>query len=203
MILNEVSREVAALVAIVSIAMVAICVNILPHCWHRFEDRFRTLSLSVRKSTSRFVPWLCLPILLLFVYAWLSERRPDYMPGMFILVLGGTALLVFLIEIGVAIKRKIKKQIAVKAEPYTLAYLTALYYMLISVLLNVFALIGVSPTMLLIDIGPFGPENFAWGRWFLYIGIYAFIVGITLFGATYAIDRAGQRNNKFPEEGQK
>jgi len=198
----EVSRELAALVAVVSLAMVAISVRLLPPCWRRFQYYLRTLSSPARKSAFRLLVLLHLPIVWAAVFAGLSVKFPDYMPDIFMFVFIGTVLLVLLIEIGVAIKRKIKKQIAVKVEPRALAYTTALSYLAHSVWLNIVAIIGVSPTMLLIDIGPFGAENFEWGKWFLYIAIFAFCVGTIMFGLTLAFDKAMHSNDKGQEENQ-
>jgi uncharacterized membrane protein YgdD (TMEM256/DUF423 family) len=206
-VVDEVTRELAALVSIVSLAMVGIIVGIFPHCWNRFKHYRLTLSPSVWKVTWRLVPLLCLPILLILAFAFFNIETLNRMPDIFILFLGGIFLLLVLlvlIDIGVTIKRKIKKQIVGKAEPHTFTYLyfTALSYMAFSVFSNIIALIGVSPAMLLIDIGPFRPEDFEWGKWFLYIGIFAFCGGITFFGITLAVDKARQLNNKVPKENQ-
>lgn len=56
------------------------------------------------------------------------------------------------------------------------------------------ALAGVAPTMLLIDIGPFGPENFEVSKWCLYIAIFVFSVGIIMFGLTLAFDKASHKD---------
>jgi len=206
-IVDEVSRELAALVSVVSLAMIGIVVGIFPRCWNRFEHYRLTLSPSVLKATWRLVPLLCLPILLILAFAFFNIETLNRMPDIFILFLGGMFLLLVLlvlIDIGVRIKRKIKKQTVSKAEPHTFTYLyfTALSYMAFSVFSNIIALTGVSPAMLLIDIGPYGPENFEWGKWFLYIGIFAFCVGIPFFGITLAVDKARQLSNKAPKENQ-
>jgi len=70
-IVDEVSRELAALVSIVSLAMIGIIVGIFPHCWNRFKHYRLTLSPSVWKATYRLVPLLCLPILLILAFAFL------------------------------------------------------------------------------------------------------------------------------------
>jgi hypothetical protein len=201
-IVDEVSRELAALVCVVSLAMIGIIVGIFPHCWNRFKHYRLTLSPSVWKATWRLVPLLCLPILLILAYAFFNIETLNRMPNIFILFLCGIFLLLALIYIGVTIKRKIKKQIVSEAEPHTLFYFTALSYMAVSVFFNVVALIGVSPKMLLISVGPLEPEDFEWAKWILVIGIFAFTMGITFFGITLAVDKARQLNNKVPKENQ-
>jgi uncharacterized membrane protein len=75
--------------------------------------------------------------------------------------------------------------------------------MAVSVFFNIVALIGVSPKMLLISVGPLEPEDFEWAKWGLLIGIFAFSIGITFFGITLAVDKARQLNNKVPKDSQK
>jgi hypothetical protein len=189
-IVNEPTCELAALVSIVSLAMIGIIVGIFPHCWNRFKHYRLTLSPSVWKATYRLVSLLCLPILLILAFAFFNVETLNHMPNIFILFLCGIFLLLALIYTGVTIKRKIKKQIVSEAEPHTLFYFTALSYMAVSVFSNIIALIGVSPTMLLISLGSLEAEDFLWANWILLIGIFAFTIGITVFGITLAVDKA-------------
>jgi hypothetical protein len=189
-IVDEVSRELAALVSVVSLVMIGIIVGIFPHCWNRFKHYRLTLSPSVWKATCWLVPLLCLPILLMLAYAFFSVETLNHMPNIFILFLCVIFLLLALIYIGITIKRKIKRQIVSEAEPHTLFYFIALSYMAVSVFSNIIALIGVSPTMLLISLGSFEAGDFVWANWILLIGIFAFTIGITVFGITLAVDKA-------------
>ena len=197
---NETSRELAALVAVVSLAMIAISVHLLPRSFNRFQHYFGALSPSARKSALPILALTHLPILWVVIFAVLSIECTNRMPGIFWLVFAGTLVLVLLIKGGLAIKRRTKKQIAVRVEPFPIAYTVALSYLALSVFLNIFALIGVSSSMLMIDIGPGGYENFEWGKWFLFIAIFTFCVGIIEFGLTLALDRARQRNDSSQEK---
>ena len=175
--IDELTRAIAALTAVVSLAMIGISVRLLPQCWDRFQHHFQALSPSAKKSALPLLVFSHLPIVWAVISVFLTVTLHAFLPDIAILVVIVTALLMFLIEIGAAIKRKIKKQTVVKIgkmEMYAPYYFTALSYMTLSVLFNIAALIGVSPAMLLIDIGPVGPENYEWGKWFLYIAIFAF-----------------------------
>ena len=203
--LNDVSRELAALVAVVSIAMVVINVNILRYCWNRFEPNRLNLSRPVWRLTSSiglFVVFVPMSVLLLFVLYRVESQ--DYLivcvfkvVVLVVLMLSG---LLLLINIGIAIKRKIKKKVIIEIDSNTVFYFAALLYMVFSVFFNIGALIGVSPTMLLLTIGPFEPANFEWGKWCLYIGIFSFSVGIILFGLGFLFDRVEQWKNKLPKD---
>jgi hypothetical protein len=201
-IVDEVTRELAALVAVVSLAMIGIIFGIFPHCWNRFKHYRLTLSPSVWKATWWLVQLLYVPILVILAYAFFNIETLNRMPSIFIIFLCGIFLLLALIYIGVTVKRKIKRQIVSEAEPHTLFYFTALSYMAVSVFSNIIALIGVSPKMLLISLGSLSPEDFEWAKWILVIGIFAFTMGITFFGITLAVDKARQLNNKVPKENQ-
>jgi hypothetical protein len=204
-IVDEISRELAALVAVVSLAMIGISVRLLPRCWDRFQQYFQALSPSAKKSALPLLAFSHLPIVWAVISVCLTVTFHALLPDITILVVIVTALLVFLIEIGAGIKRRIKKQTVVKIgkmEFYAPYYFTALSHMTLSVFFNIGALIGVSPAMLLIDIGPVGPENYEWGKWFLYIGIFAFCVGIIIFGLTLALDKVKQRTDRDQEKNQ-
>jgi hypothetical protein len=56
MIVDEVSRELAALVSVVSLAVIAIAVSILRHYWDTFEHHRLILSRSAWETTRRV--WL-------------------------------------------------------------------------------------------------------------------------------------------------
>lgn len=203
LIVSELARATAGLVAVVSLAMIGISVRLLPKFWYRFQHYYQGLSRSEWKSALPFVGISYLPMLFLALFAVLSVKLPNYMPGLFFFVVIAITILMVLIEIGAAIKRKIKKQAVVtiaKVEIYAPAYFTALSYMALGVGLNIAALIGMSPTMLLINIGPVGPENYEWGKWCLYIAIAGFTLGIIMFGLTLALEKASERKRQGSRE---
>jgi hypothetical protein len=198
MAVDELTRAIAALVAVVSLAMIDISVHLLPKCWNRFQHYSRTVSAPRRKLMSPLLVVSHLPIVLALIFALLGMKLPSYMPDIFIFVIIGMTLLVLLIEGGAEIKRRIKKETAVKIgkiEVYAPMYFTVLSYMTFSIFFNIFALIGVSSTMLLINIGPFEPENFEWGKWCLFIAIFAFCAGIGMFGLTLALDKTSHKKD--------
>lgn len=202
-IIDETSRELAALVAVVSLAMIGIGVHLLPKCWDRVQHYFRKISVPRRKLALPLLMYSHLPIAWLAEFAYLSARLGEYKPDIFIPVFAGTALLALLIHGCVVIKTKIKKQTVVKiskVESYAVVYYTALTYTALSIALNMAALAGVAPTMLMIDIGPFRPENFEVGKWCLYIAIFIFSVGIIMFGMTLALDKSRQRKDADQEK---
>jgi hypothetical protein len=203
MTVDELTRAIAGLVAVVALAMIGISVHLLQRCWNRFRHHFQALSPSAKKSALPLLIFSHLPIVVAVISVFLAATLHAFLQDMAILVVLVTALLLFLIVIGAAIRRRIKKQTVVrigKIEMYAPYYFTALSYMTLSVFFNIGALIGVSPAMLLIDIGPVGSENYEWGKWFLYIAIFAFCVGLIAFGLTLAFDEARQRTDRSQEK---
>ena len=207
--LNDVSRELAALVAVVSIAMVATNVNILRCCWSRFETNWVNLSRPVWRFTSSVALFAGFaPISLLILFVLYRVENQNYLIVSVFKVVAVVVLLLFglllLVNVGIAMKSKIKKKIIIELDSNTGFYFAALLYMVFSVFFNIGALIGVSHTMLLLTIGPFEPVYFdEWGKWWLYIGTFAFAVGLGLFGIGFLFDKGGQWKNKLSKDNQK
>jgi hypothetical protein len=197
MAVDDLTRATAALVAVVSLAMIGITISLLPRCFDKFRQRFVALPTFAKKAIVPTLIFAHMPIAWAIAFAWLSEKLPARTQSLMLYVVIGTMLLWLLVDRGVAIKRRIKKQTVAKiGTSGGGAYSTALTYMVLSVWFNIIALIGVSPSMLLIDVGPIGPENYAWGKWCLYIAIYLFSVGIIIFGGTLALERSSHRNDR-------
>jgi len=114
MTVDELTRAVAALVAVVSLAMIGIAVRLLPQCWNRVQHCFREVSLPRRKLVLPLVVYSHLPIVWLAEFAYLGTRLREYKPDIFIPVFAGTALVALVIHGVAAIKTRIKKQTVVK-----------------------------------------------------------------------------------------
>lgn len=201
---DDLAQAIAGLVAVVSLAMIAIAVGMLRHSWHRFEQHRRKLSWATWKATGSLGLFiLVLPTGLLFLWALFSTQHQD-LPSLIVSrVL--TIILVVLVGLfamrsnGVRLRRRTKAHILVPAEYHTLWHFAALCYLALSIILNAFALVGVSHTMLLIEIAA-AYANFEFARWLLMLAVYAFLVGIVLLGTAFAIDKATQWKNELPKD---
>lgn len=149
-----------------------------------------------------FILFLHLPGIWAVIAAFLVVRHQVPWQNAVVFVATLTTSLVFLVLVGAAVVRKIRNQTTVKigkTEIYTPYYLAASSYMAYSVFFGIFALVGVAPTMLLIEVGRVGAENYEWGRWCLYLAILGFSVGTIMFGLTSAFDRDHEWNYRGPE----
>ncbi len=205
---NDVSRELAALVAVVSVAMIATNVNVLRCCWDRFQVNWVRLSRPVWRFTSSvalFAGFAPTSLLILFV-VYRAENQNYSIVSVFkvvpvvVLLLFGLLLLV---NIGLAMKSRIKKKITIGLDPKTGFYFAALSYIVFSMFFGACALICVSHTILLLTIGPFKPVYFdEWGKWFLYMGTSAFAAGLLFFGIGFLFDKVARGKKKFSRDSQ-
>lgn len=205
---NDVSRELAALIAVVSVVMIAANVNVLRCSWDRFQANWVRLSRPVWRFTSSvalFAGFAPTSLLILFV-VYRAENQNYLIVSIFkvvpIVVLISFGLLL-LVNIGIATKCRIKKKIIIEFDPKSGFYFIALSYIVFSMFFGACALICVSNTILLLTIGPFDPEYFdEWGKWFLYMGSSAFAAGLLFFGIGFLSDKVARGKKKFSRDNQ-
>ena len=188
----ETTRELAALMAIVSIALVGTTFVIIPTVWKRLNERLKDLSHSQKRITKITALFVFTPIVLLIGAATIAGIYcPDFVQEAVLLVLASlTAVsLVYLLVQGIkkiAAKVKGKKETKPpRADTECLFYTMTLFYLGGTVSFSLFALLLVSPLMLDIELGPYNPENFEGAKWFLSDAIFFFVVGIITFGIAY------------------
>ena len=200
---QDVSRELAALVAIVSIALVGTTIVLFPPAWRGFEERFLKLPSIEGKTVIKTTFILLCPILILVGTATvIGVYWPDLVQEAVLLVMFLLLAIAILSMPVVLVLRRIRKtQKPRKPDELSLLYFTALIFLTLCIICSLFALIGVTPTMLMIEIGPYGPENFNWGRWMLNDGVLFFVCGIWILGFAYIDDRTRLwKAKKSPDE---
>jgi len=188
---QDVTRELAALVAIVSIALIGTTVVLLPPAWRGFEQRFSKLPSIERKTVIRNTVIIFCPILIL-VGTWtvIGVYWPDLVQAaVFLVILLLAAIAIFYMIVSLILRRIGKAQKPHKPDELALLYFAALTFLALGIMCSLFALVGVTPTMLMIEIGPYGPKNFNWGRWMVQDGVFFLICGILALGFAYIVDR--------------
>ncbi|MFC2045598.1 hypothetical protein ACFLUH_02860 [Chloroflexota bacterium] len=185
---EDITRELAALVAIVSIALIGATVVLLPLAWKRFEKKFLKLPSYKRKGIMKNSLIVIIPI---FTLVGIQTIIGVYWPSNFQEIVVSLMLLFMVIYIPVVLvlKRKGKIQKQSKLDNLPFIYFLILVFLASSIMFSVFALLGVTPTMLAIEIGPYNPENFNSGRWMLQDSIFLFVSGIWMLGFAYLDDR--------------
>lgn len=188
---QDVTRELAALIVIVSIALAGTTVVLLPPAWRGFEQRFLKLSSLERKTVIRNTLILLCPILILVgTETAVGVYWPNLVQVAIFLIMLLLAAIAVLSTPVVLILRRIRKTTPQKSDELSLLYFMALSFLALCTMCSLFALIGVTPTMLMIEIGPYGPDNFNWGRWMVLDGVFFFVCGIWMLGFAYIDDRA-------------
>ncbi|PIP47975.1 MAG: hypothetical protein COX14_04720 [Chloroflexi bacterium CG23_combo_of_CG06-09_8_20_14_all_45_10] len=200
---QDVTRELAALVAIVSIALAGTTIVLLPPAWRGFEERFLKLPSIERKTVIRNTFILLCPILILVgTETAIGVYWPDLVQAaVFLVMLLLAAIAILSIPVVLILRRIRKTQKPRKPDELSLLYFTALIFLTLCIMCSLFALIGVTPTMLMIEIGPYGPEDFNWGRWMLQDGVFFLVCGIWMLGFAYVDDRTRLwKAKKSPDE---
>lgn len=153
---DDVTRELAALAAIVSIALIGITVALLPTAWRGFEQRFLKLPSIERKTVIKNMFIIFCPILII-VGTWtvIGVYWPDLVQVAVLLVmLLLTTIAIFYMIVSFILRKIGKSQKPRKPDDSALLYFAAFTFLALGIMCSLFALAGVTPTMLMIEIGP-------------------------------------------------
>ena len=200
---QDVTRELAALVAIVSMTLVGTSVILLRPAWRGFEQRFLKLQPIERKAVIKNTSLLVVPILILIGIATaVGVYRPDLVQAAVFFVMLLIAAIAILSTPVVLILRRVRKAPKPqKPDELSLIYFAALIFLTLCIICSLFALIGVTPTMLMIEIGPYDPDNFNAARWMAQDGVFFFVCGILMLGFAYIDDKTRLwKAKKSPDE---
>lgn len=179
---TPIEQQVAALVAVVSISLIGVQFTVIKKVWQLFEQRCLALPREKRKNIAVTALWILLPIFFMegiFIYSrvYVSEEYTDDV-AIFLLLL--FSLIFLIITLVLWIVRKVRKQSVQKADNAGLYSFISMIMYLMSIFCSIFALIGVSGTMLNVKVGPYGPQNYLFGKWILTSAI-TFFFGWMIF----------------------
>jgi len=189
---EDATRELAALVAVVAMTLVGTSLLLLRPTWRAFERRFLELRSIGRRMVFRNTALVVVPVLILVgVVTVVGVHWPDLVQAAIFFTMLLLAAIAVISTVVVLIVRRVRKaQRPQKPDELPLAYLTALIYLSLCIACSLFALIGVTPTMLMVETGPYGPGNFNAARWMAQGGVFFFVSGILMLGFAYVDDRA-------------
>lgn len=180
---QNVTQQLAALVAVVSVAIIGVAMLLISPTWKRFEQTSFGLTIPEKRIINRII-LLSFGPLLLFIF--ITNFIGVYAPGLFQPAARILYLLVLVIWIISILSSQVIKWIRKSKPSPKLASLPFMYritlvWLILCIFFCLIALIGVTPAMLNIEIGPFNQDNYNWGRWFLFDGIIYFFIGIFCF----------------------
>jgi uncharacterized membrane protein len=197
-LVTQLDQQIAALVALVAVSLVGIEFAVIKKAWQLFERRCLALPREERGHIARNTLLILLYIIIIegiFIYSrlYVPAEYNDW-AALFLLII--FSLLVLLISFIVWIIRKIRKRSAYKPDTAGLLSSLSIGILIMSILCNIFALISVSATMLNVEAGPYGPQNYAFGKWILTAAISLFFIWMFLHASTFIQDyfkkRAGR-----------
>ena len=192
----EANRTIAALVAVVSIALIGVTYPLISRAWQVFEARYFSLNILEKKKV---MSALMKTVLFILIFPISITFSGIYFPGyeqevFFLVMLAVIAIFILFMPIWFIqfIIRKIKriKQTPSKPDEPSLEYGFVLFFFAFSIFCSICSLFAVSSDMLNISIGPYNAENFNWGRWLMIDAIIFFMSGIYTFVLVYIKNRA-------------
>jgi len=191
---NDLLREVAALVCVVALTLIGTSFVMIPSAWKRFEEVFIPLESRQRRQVIKGSFALFLPLVILAVAYWLAGvYAPGAIQPIMLMVMVLIIVVMFVYSLVLAIVHWVSKaKPNPKVPSLPLMYLLTLYFLSFGIFCSMYALIGVSQTMLDIQVGPYILEDFNSGRWLLLDGIIFFAGGIWGYWITYLDDRTSR-----------
>ena len=190
MVFPENAQTIAALVALVSIALLGVEVLIVPAVWKKLDYCFFGLPKEKKRNVVRVVLLIVsLPTVVMGIYTIagiydLENANVILLSALFIIIviMMFAALIVWVIS---RLKGKKKSKIAEKGDELSLLFVTSFVLLIIGILANLMALTGVTAAMLDIPMGPYSAENYNWGRWLMKDAVLFFVAGIFMVGIAY------------------
>jgi len=190
---QSVTQQLAALVAVVSIAILAVAILLVPSTWNGLNQAFIRLNNLQKNAIYKFTSlYFGLFLLFLFITDFVGVYDPAWVQpvGRFLfLMIWVIVMAYFVISSIVKWKRKDDQEHTHLIEQIPLLYVITLVWVVLCILFCLVALFGVSQSMLNIEIGPYNQDNYSWGIWFLENGILFFIISVVSLGFTYIVQK--------------
>ena len=206
--LPENAQTIAGLIALVSVAIFTVEVVIVQRLWRKLDTCFFGISVERRRYLSKFV--FIITFIFMFwmgVYTVAGIYDPQNVTKYSLLAMLGVVLvlmlvlfvrgLISLIKRLVSWMRGVKKEGGEKnaveerkkIDEVPFLFVTGAVFLIVGMLCDLFALFGVSATMLDIDVGIYSAENYRWGVWLMMDAVFFFVVGAAIVGAGYLSEK--------------
>jgi len=189
-VLPENAQTIAALVAVVSIALFGVEVLVLKEIWKKLDYCF----LSLPKEKKRRVKWgvflqVIFPSVALGAYTIAGMYDPENAIAIFFWVVFISAVIMTLalpiVRVTSWLKGKKESTIIEEVDVSSVFFVAGFVFLIIGVLSNLAALIGVGAAMLDIKVGIWDIESYVWGKWLMVDAIMFFVLGILIVGVAY------------------
>jgi len=190
LVLPENAQTIAALVAVVSIALFGVEVLVLKEIWKKLDYCF----LSLPKEKKRRVKWgvflqVIFPSVALGAYTIAGMYDPENAIAIFFWVVFISAVIMTLalpiVRVTSWLKGKKESTIIEEVDVSSVFFVAGFVFLIIGVLSNLAALIGVGAAMLDIKVGIWDIESYVWGKWLMVDAIMFFVLGILIVGVAY------------------
>ena len=180
-------REISALIALVSTTLMGTTILLLRVAWHGLTNSYFKIRQIERREIGRMTWWISLSIVIIFsVATWIGIINPKLVPWSIILLILFIEIVAliysFILWVINRIRKINKEQRSKKLDELSLFYSLSFSFLALSIFCNIFALLGISATMLNIQITPNWLDNYNLGRWLMLDGISLFCIGMPILG---------------------
>lgn len=194
MVFPQNAQTIAGLVALVSVGLFNVGVIVIPKLWDKLGPYFFRLPLTEKRNVARAAFFIViLPIILMGVYTTAGVYDPKNVDAyVFMAIFLITFVLIFALSISgliSLIRGKRKGDARGKIDELPILFVTGCMFLVIGMLSNLVALMGVSAAMLDIQTGIYNVENYNWGRWFMMDAVYFSVSGTFMVGVAYVYER--------------
>ena len=212
--LPENAQTIAGLIALVSVAIFTVEVMIISRLWHKLDTCFFGIPVERKRYLGKFVFIMVAAfVAVIGVYTVAGVHDPQNATNytlMVVLVILLVLVLVLVVRGLISLRKRLilwirgakkksegkkevgKKNVVEKREKIDglpLLFVTGSVFLIIGMFCDLFALFGVSATMLDINIGIYNAENYRWGVWLMMDAVFFFVVGVTIVGAGYLSEK--------------
>jgi uncharacterized membrane protein YfcA len=197
-LVTPMEQQIAGLVALVSVALIGVQFSVTSKVWRLFERLCLALPHEEKKHALLGGLWALLPIIIIqaiFIYSRVYVP-PKYSNAMFVFLMIIFALLLLFSSLITWIISKARKTKTHKANEAGLLSFLSMAIILLSIFCSISALTGVATTMLNVEVGPFGPENYTFGKWILLSAISLFFTWMLLHAYIFVKDYLKERTKR-------
>lgn len=197
-------RDISGIIALVATTLIGITIPLIGIAWRGMTNTYFKLIPIERQKVGRMTFWIItFTLIVLGAEMVAGVSNPQLAPWASLFTLLLIMAVISIIDFGRWTYKKImrvkqEQPVRIKDSSSSL-YCLSLSFLSISIMFNLFALIGIGAAMLNIQIGPYQLDNYNWGRWSMLNGMFLFVVSVPAIGCAnlmYHLPRELDSNRK-------
>jgi len=183
---QDVTQQLAALVAVVSVAIIGVAFMLVPSVWKGLTESSVIANSIEKRAMYQALFIIITPFLGLLA---VIDLFGIYAPSLVQAAITISLLILMILMLVILLRVKNKSNLFDNILPLPFLYGNTLVWIALCILSSLFALLGVASTMLNIVIGPFALDNFNFAKWCLFDGIFFFFISIIDFAFIFMFQK--------------